>query len=297
MPEESREDRLYIFQGPNLIVPEDFPDGQIAAGVSRGRAEASFGVFAPGRPSGAACFDVPAADGGLPVSGVLLAGGTGLPPGWRSLGIRQGISLLPDEGEGEDGAPARLFRAYHIMQWRVDSVFCGACGSRNGDAPTELARLCPACGRQEFPRISPAVIVLITNDRDEVLLAHNRKFSPGVYSLIAGFTEAGESAEATVAREVREEVALEVRDIRYEMSQPWPFPNSLMLGFTARHAGGTVHPDGIEIEDARWFRRDQLPLLPGKGSVSRRLINRWIAAADIPHGASGGCIPVPSICQ
>jgi NAD+ diphosphatase len=219
---------------------------------------------------------MPSAGEGLPVSGVLLAGETPLPPGWRSLGIRQGISLFPGEGEGDDESLARLFRAYHIMQWRADSVFCGACGSRNGDAPAELARLCPVCGRLEFPRISPAIIVLVINDRDEVLLAHNRKFSSGVYSLIAGFTEAGESTEATVAREVREEVALEVRDIRYKMSQPWPFPNSLMLGFTARHAGGTVHPDGVEIEDARWFRREQLPLLPGKGSVSRRLINRWL---------------------
>ncbi|MDR3146063.1 MAG: NAD(+) diphosphatase [Treponema sp.] len=288
MPEDPREDRLYIFQGPSLIAPEDFPDAQIAAGVPRGPAEAAFGVFALGNPSGGACFDLPTADGGLPLSGVLLAAETPLPPGWRSLGIRQGISLLPDEGEG---SPARLFRVYHIMQWRADSVFCGACGSRNGDAPTELARLCPVCGRLEFPRISPAVIVLITNDRDEVLLAHNRKFNPGVYSLIAGFTEAGESAEATVAREVREEVALELRDIRYEMSQAWPFPNSLMLGFTARYAGGAVRPDGVEIEDARWFRRDRLPLLPGNGSVSRRLINRWIAAGDSP--ASGEITPSP----
>jgi NAD+ diphosphatase len=275
---------MYIFQGSDLVVPEDLPEDQIARGVDRGAAERAFGPFSPGPPPGAACFDVPAADGGLPIPSVLLSPGAGIPPLWRSLGIRQGISLLPDSGEEEGGSLGRLFRAYHIMLWREDSVFCGACGSRNGDAPAELARLCPACGRLEFPRISPAIIVLITNDRDEVLLAHNKKFTNGVYSLIAGFNEAGESLEATVAREVREEVALEVRDIRYAASQPWPFPNSLMLGFTARYAGGTVHPDGVEIEDARWFRRDRLPLLPGKGSVSRRLINHWIGAAGNAYG-------------
>jgi NAD+ diphosphatase len=98
-----------------------------------------------------------------------------------------------------------------------------------------------------------------------------------MYSLIAGFTEAGESLESTVAREVREEVNIEVKDIRYIVSQPWPFPHSLMLGFTARRASGELRPDGIEIEDAQWFSRDKLPLIPGHGSVSRFLIDRWAA--------------------
>jgi NAD+ diphosphatase len=162
------------------------------------------------------------------------------------------------------------------MRWRRESVFCGSCGTRNGDAPVELARLCPSCGRLEYPRISPAIIVLILRDDGKALLAHNKKFSGRVYSLIAGFTEAGESLEATVSREVREEVGLEVRDTTYVASQPWPFPNSLMIGFTARYAGGTITPDGEEIEDARWFGREELPDLPGFGSVSRYLINLWV---------------------
>jgi NAD+ diphosphatase len=169
-----------------------------------------------------------------------------------------------------------MLRAYHISQWRADSRFCGSCGTKNTDAPDELARLCPACGRLEFPRIAPAVITLVINGTGEALLAHNKKFAPGVYSLIAGFNEAGESLENTVAREIREEVSIEVRDIRYIVSQPWPFPSSLMLGFTARYVSGSLRPDGIEIEDARWFPRDKLPLLPGGGSVSRYLINSWI---------------------
>jgi NAD+ diphosphatase len=120
------------------------------------------------------------------------------------------------------------------------------------------------------------VITIIINDEGKALLAHNKKFLPGVYSLIAGFNEAGESLEAAVAREIREEVHIGVQDIRYIASQPWPFPNSLMLGFSARYASGTIRPDGVEIEDAQWFRRDALPKLPGAGSVSRYLIGRWL---------------------
>jgi len=169
-----------------------------------------------------------------------------------------------------------MLRAFHITQWRRESLFCGSCGTRNTWAPDELARLCPACGRLEYPRIAPAVITFITNDEDKALLAHNSKFTPGMYSLIAGFAEPGENLETAVAREIREEVNIEVRDIRYVMSQPWPFPNSLMAGFSARYASGTIKPDGVEIEDAQWFSRDNLPMLPGHGSVSRYLIEQWL---------------------
>jgi NAD+ diphosphatase len=127
----------------------------------------------------------------------------------------------------------------------------------------------------EYPRIAPAVIVLITNDEEEALLAHNKKFTPGIYSLIAGFVEAGENLEAAVTRETREETGIEICDIRYLLSQPWPFPNSLMVGFSARYKSGTVKPDGVEIDDVQWFSRDSLPSLPGPGSISRHLIEKW----------------------
>jgi NAD+ diphosphatase len=188
--------------------------------------------------------------------------------------------MAAEAGIGEildgSGLIGRFFRIYHIMQWRRESVFCGSCGTRNGDAPVELARLCPSCGRLEYPRISPAIIVLIFREDGKILLAHNKKFAGKVYSLIAGFIEAGENLEAAVSREVREEVGLEVRDTTYVASQPWPFPNSLMIGFKTCYAGGRVTPDGEEIEDARWFGREELPDLPGFGSVSRYLINLWI---------------------
>jgi NAD+ diphosphatase len=200
-----------------------------------------------------------------------------VPPEWKQVPMRQALNIITHgtmvDGMGDIG---RLLRAFHVAQWRRESRFCGTCGTRNKDAEGELARECPGCGRLEFPRIAPAVITIIINERDQALLAHNKKFAPGVYSLIAGFNEAGESLEATVAREIREEVGLEVRDIRYVRSQPWPFPNSLMVGFTARHASGNIKVDDIEIEDAQWFSRDTLPSLPGNGSVSRYLIGLWL---------------------
>ena len=209
-----------------------------------------------------------------PISCVCVPPDVPLPSHVQAVPVRQLLFAFPDCGTSQS---ARMLRAYHIAQWRKESLFCGSCGSRNGDSPGELSRLCPACGRLEYPRISPAIITLITNDKGQALLAHNKKFALGMYSLIAGFAEAGESLEETVAREVREEVGIGVHDIRYAVSQPWPFPNSLMVGFYARYASGDTVADGVEIDDARWFSRSELPKLPGPGSVARYLIERWLA--------------------
>jgi NAD+ diphosphatase len=257
----------WLFQGPNLIVEADIP------GVSGGiPLEAIHRAFI--NPE---IFEIPAVDGPGPITGVSIPAELPLPPGWLALPVRQFLAQCSGETTIDGrGLLSGMLRAYHIYQWRADSRFCGTCGVKNIDAPDELARLCPACGRMEFPRISPAVITLIINGTGEALLAHNKKFSPGVYSLIAGFNEAGESLEHTVIREIREEVNIEVRNIRYIRSQSWPFPNSLMLGFTARYVSGELRPDGREIEDAQWFSRDKLPLLPSSGSISRFLINRWL---------------------
>jgi NAD+ diphosphatase len=273
---------VYLFQGGSILLPESVPDEDLARGLPPEALETLKAAeeFRAGTAPGLDRFAIPALEEGAApaiIEGASLNADFPLPPRWRALPVRQGLSLL-NPGRTVDGrGPAGwLLRAYHIAQWRRDSAYCGSCGTKNTDAPDELARLCPSCGRREYPRISPAVITIITNGKGEALLAHNRKFADGVYSLIAGFNEAGESLEDTVVREIREEVGLEVRDIRYIASQPWPFPNSLMLGFSARHASGEIRPDGGEILDARWFSPGGLPALPGSGSVSRYLINRWI---------------------
>ncbi len=147
---------------------------------------------------------------------------------------------------------------------------------RNGTETGELARVCPRCGLQHFPRISPAVIVRIERG-DEILLARSPHFAPGVYSTVAGFVEPGESLEQTVAREVREEVGVEVTNVRYFGSQPWPFPHSLMIGFVADWASGEIRLQEEEIEDAGWFRVGSLPGLPSRLSIARALIDDFIA--------------------
>jgi NAD+ diphosphatase len=268
----STEGSLYLFQGNSLVVGAACPDGELQNEIPPGSLDPSL------REGYIDEYEVPAVDGSGPIRGAILSASAALPPSWKAVPMRQAVNLMTGGVMADGCGPVgRLLRVHHIGQWRQDSLYCGSCGARNEDAPSEgLARQCPRCGRLEFPRISPAVITIIVNHREEALLAHNSKFAPGVYSLIAGFNEAGESLEATVAREIREEISLDVRDIRYIKSQPWPFPNSLMLGLSARHAGGEPKPDGVEIEDARWFRRDKLPLLPGSGSVSRYLIQLWL---------------------
>jgi len=195
-----------------------------------------------------------------------------LPPGWTSIPVRR---ILADNSSS-CADMSKLLRVCHIAQWRWESRFCGTCGATNIYVFKEANKFCPKCGRLEFPRICPAVIVIITDDENRILLAHNKRFKNRIYSLISGFNEAGETLEETVKREVREEVNIEVSDIVYVKSQPWPFPNSLMIGYKARLLSGTVVPDGKEIVDAGWFTPGNLPELPPQGSLSRLLINDWL---------------------
>lgn len=166
-------------------------------------------------------------------------------------------------------------RAVQIAEWHRTHQFCGRCGERTEPVPGERALKCPACSLLAFPRLSPAVITLIERG-NEALLARGRTFGPNpMYSTLAGFVEPGETLEQCVSREVREEVGVEVADIRYMRSQPWPFPNSLMLGFNAKWAGGDIVCDPTEIVDAQWFTSDNLPNIPGKLSIARWLIDEW----------------------
>jgi NAD+ diphosphatase len=165
--------------------------------------------------------------------------------------------------------------ARQLLWWQGRHRFCGACGTPTIEVETERARRCPACQALFFPVVSSAVIVAVTRG-DELLLAHNHNFRPGLFSLLAGFVDPGETLEQAAVREVREEVGVTVDQLDYVTSQPWPFPNSLMIGFRAQYLSGDVRVDGKEIEQAAWYRRDNLPEIPRRGTIARLLIDRWL---------------------
>ncbi len=190
-----------------------------------------------------------------------------LPENWQLMGLREVFGVV------ETGLAALSGRAYQILEWDANHRYCGRCGTETVVRSDERSRACPACGRTTYPPVSPAVMVLITDGGRRVLLARKAGWAPGRYSALAGFVEPGEMLEETVARETREEVGVEVKNIRYFGSQPWPFPHSLMIAFTAEYAGAEITPDGVEIEEARWFDAAELPKLPPGISISRRLID------------------------
>ncbi len=166
-------------------------------------------------------------------------------------------------------------RAVQIVAWDRAHQFCGRCAHPTEPMADERSRRCPQCGQTGFPRLAPAVIVLVERGDGRALLARNARFPGGMYSCVAGFVEPGETLEQAVHREIREEVGIEVGDLRYFGSQPWPFPHSLMIGFFARYASGDLAPDGDEIADAGWFWPSDLPALPGEISIARALIEAW----------------------
>ncbi len=195
------------------------------------------------------------------------------PPDMAFEGLRALYGCMPDEQLWLGG------RALQILDWDRTSLYCGRCGVFNEVQPHERAKKCPACGLVTYPRISPAVIMRVTrqglNGR-EILLARGARHPAGFYSVLAGFVEPGETLETAVHREIREEVGLEVQNVTYFGSQPWPFPNSLMIAYTAEYASGDITPEAGEIEDARWFTADNLPGIPPAMSISRRLIDDFV---------------------
>jgi len=174
--------------------------------------------------------------------------------------------------------------AMHTADWLSTSRFCGRCGTPTERTPGERCMVCKACGLHIYPRISPAIITLVRRG-ELALLASNARF-PGVfYSTLAGFSEIGESLEQTLVREVKEEAGVTVTNVRYFGSQPWPFPNSLMIGFTAEWAEGEIRIDPRELSDARWFSVDELPPIPPPLSIARQLIDAWVEEVRGSRGA------------
>lgn len=167
-------------------------------------------------------------------------------------------------------------RAFQIMEWDRTHQYCGHCGTQTVQVLGKRAKECPKCGLVTYPRLSPAVIVLVERGA-EILLARAHHFPDNLYSILAGFVEPGESLEEAVRREIYEEVSIKVKDIKYFGSQPWPYPNSLMLGFTATYASGEIQIEQNELADAAWFTKNNIPLIPPKLSIARSLIDWFLA--------------------
>lgn len=204
---------------------------------------------------------------------------------------------VPHEVDPSDGAAVDLRRFYgsapehhwlaagrgvQLVEWARTHRFCGRCGERTVPADGERAMRCPACGLLAFPRLSPATITLVTRGEpgpdQEALLARGVQWQAPMYSCLAGFVEPGETLEECVAREIHEEVGIAVGRPEYVASQPWPFPNSLMVGFRAEYESGEIVCDPTEIADAGWYRRDEIPMIPPGISIARRLIDDWLHA-------------------
>jgi NAD+ diphosphatase len=188
--------------------------------------------------------------------------------GWE--GLRTLFSVL------DDAHFALAGRAIQLLDWDRSHRYCGRCGTPTVAKAEERVRACPACRLSVYPRISPAVMALVRRE-GEILLGRSPHFPPGMYSALAGFVEPGETLEQCVAREVEEEVGVRVSRIRYFASQPWPFPNSLMIAFVCDWVSGEIRPQAGEIEAADWFGVLQLPKLPSRISIARRLIDGVVA--------------------
>ncbi|MCX8100098.1 MAG: NAD(+) diphosphatase [Geminicoccaceae bacterium] len=247
--------------------------------------------------------DQPAGPDPFPLDAAALGGAVPEPAMFLGLWNERAVFAL-DLGSEEPGLPLRavelralapvlsaaeaglLAYARALVHWHRMQRFCGRCGGTLELRDAGHAKRCPACAVEFFPRTDPAVIVLVTAG-DRCVLGRAARFPPGMYSTLAGFVEPGESLEAAVRREVEEEVGLEVEALVYRSSQPWPFPQSLMLGFRARARFAPLRVDAEELEDARWFERAELadearrPVrLPGADSIARFLIEEWLFEPD-----------------
>jgi NAD+ diphosphatase len=256
-PDQERDDTSpgfwAVLQGYSLLLPAEseqvqLPEGALPADITAEAAPLRIGLWQ-----------------GKPLRAVSIAAGAILPAGYEALPFhgqdtRLGNTLATIAG-----------RAAQILHWERRSRFCSHCGGELTRITASWGKRCPSCREVHFPHIHPCIIVLVRRGA-ELLLIRNATWSPGRFSLVAGFVDFGESLEECVQREVREEAGIEVNNIRYVGSQCWPFPSQQMIGFLADYAGGEVRPDGVEVVEAEWFSEDAIPASPG----SKRSISRWI---------------------
>lgn len=188
--------------------------------------------------------------------------------GYRMVGLRASWDLLPQAAYDEAS------KAFQLLYWDTHSRYCPVCGTPT-EQTTPICKRCPQCGNELYPPIAPAIIVLIRKG-EEVLLVHARNFRGNFHGLVAGFIEVGETLEECVRREVREETGLEIKELRYFGSQPWPYPSGLMIGFTAQYAGGSLKLQAEELSTGAFFSKDNLPEIPRKLSLARKLIDAWL---------------------
>jgi NAD+ diphosphatase len=257
----------FAFAGSKLLVTGDAETPTVPLAGELERARLTGVRHYLGQLDGAHCIAITLPDD-VPV-----------PTGWTLAGLRSLFLRLPEP------LLAIAARAFQVVEWDRTHRYCGRCGKPTRDRNGERAKECPACGYVAYPRISPAMMVLVTRGR-EVLLARANRFPGAMYSALAGFVEPGETIEDCIHREVHEEVGIDVADLRYFASQSWAFPHSLMIAYTAHYAGGALSPDPSEIADARWFDVDALPDLPTRVSIARRLIDTTVAQLRAGSGVT-----------
>ena len=192
-------------------------------------------------------------------------------PRYEMCGLRKSFYYLPNELYLKAG------KCQELHYWDQNTKFCGVCGAPM-KMHTDISKRCPNCGKEVWPTVATAIIVLIHRG-DEVLLVHARNFKGNFYGLVAGFVETGETLEEAVHREVMEETGLTITNLRYFGSQAWPYPSGLMVGFTADYVSGDIHLQREELSRGAWFTKDNLPEIPEKLSIARQIIDDWLTKA------------------
>lgn len=229
-------------------------------------------------PNNTTILDIPSMANGIPVKTYSLPETPELSDSFEMCGLRQSYYKLPKEFYLKAG------KCEELLYWYRNNRYCGVCGSPLR-MHTSISKKCPQCGKEIWPQLSTAIIVLIQRD-DEVLLVHARNFKTDFFGLVAGFVETGETLEEAVVREVKEETSLVIKNIRYIESQPWPYPCGLMVGFFADYVSGDIHLQLSELAKGGWFHKDNLPTIPEKLSLARHLIDRWLYEKNTREGGA-----------